>query len=391
MTLTRYPLSNIDANTNYNTPDLAILNVSRLFARLEHNLLAPTANLKSLRRSEYQRMRVGAVRLPSFFFFNRRYFCLPFVFFFFLFCALIHANEHIHQLILTADRRIQNIEYARTTLLSLEKSLPGIKPVDRRHEIQTDVTRKRQVLKLLQGVLEEVTAQAVGDEEDDDDDDDDFEEGGVALDDEGEKGIYTPEGSSEQDEQQQQQQEPSQQGEREEQGEQNVESPSSPTTTKREETTTTTVTPPTSTLRNRHHQFQPTAPPTSIHTHAPEPVPTPTTPNQTQTQTTEQALSSNRLEQETLTDSLLSLATQLKSSSTAFHTSLESEKSVLDRAVDGLDATTSNMGAAEKRMGMLRKMTEGKGWWGRMMLYAWILGLWVVAILIVFLGPKLRF
>lgn len=67
MTLTRYPLSNIDANTNHNTPDLAILNVSRLFARLEHNLLAPTADLKPLRRSEYQRMRVGAVRLPSFF------------------------------------------------------------------------------------------------------------------------------------------------------------------------------------------------------------------------------------------------------------------------------------------------------------------------------------
>ena len=79
---------------------------------------------------------------------------------------------------------IQNIEYARTTLLSLEKSLPGIKAVDRRHEIQTDVTRKRQVLKSLQGVLEEVTAQAAGDEEEDeDDDDDDFEEGGVALDD----------------------------------------------------------------------------------------------------------------------------------------------------------------------------------------------------------------
>lgn len=68
MTLTRYPLSDVSANTNYNTPDLAILNVSRLFARLEHNLLAPTADLKPLRRSEYQRMRVGAVRLPSFLF-----------------------------------------------------------------------------------------------------------------------------------------------------------------------------------------------------------------------------------------------------------------------------------------------------------------------------------
>lgn len=84
MTLTRYPLSNIDANTNYNTPDLAILNVSRLFARLEHNLLAPTADLKPLRRSEYQRMRVGAVCLPSFLF--------SFFFFFFL-LSLLRAHS----------------------------------------------------------------------------------------------------------------------------------------------------------------------------------------------------------------------------------------------------------------------------------------------------------
>jgi hypothetical protein len=49
------------------------------------------------------------------------------------------------------------------------------------------------------------------------------------------------------------------------------------------------------------------------------------------------------------------------------------------------------MEAAGKRMGMLRRMTEGKGWFGRMMLYAWIAGLWVVAILLVFVGPKFRF
>lgn len=49
------------------------------------------------------------------------------------------------------------------------------------------------------------------------------------------------------------------------------------------------------------------------------------------------------------------------------------------------------MEAAEKRMGLLRRMTEGKGWWGRMMLYAWIVAGWVLAILIVFAGPKLRF
>lgn len=44
---------------------LPILNVSRLLARLEQNLLSPVADLKSLRRSEYQRMRVGGVRPHS--------------------------------------------------------------------------------------------------------------------------------------------------------------------------------------------------------------------------------------------------------------------------------------------------------------------------------------
>ncbi|PYH58815.1 uncharacterized protein BO96DRAFT_431919 [Aspergillus niger CBS 101883] len=42
------------------SPDLAALNLSRLVARLEHNLLSSAADLKPLRRSEYQRMRVGA-------------------------------------------------------------------------------------------------------------------------------------------------------------------------------------------------------------------------------------------------------------------------------------------------------------------------------------------
>jgi hypothetical protein len=97
------------------------------------------------------------------------------------------------------------------------------------------------------------------------------------------------------------------------------------------------------------------------------------------------------MEQEDLTSSLLTLASQLKSSSKTFQSTLEGEKSALDRAVSGIDRTSTTMGAAGKRMGLLRKMTEGKGWWGRMMLYAWIFGLWVVAILIVFVGPKLRF
>lgn len=105
----------------------------------------------------------------------------------------------------------------------------------------------------------------------------------------------------------------------------------------------------------------------------------------------EQALSTHRLEQEDLTSSLVSLASQLKASSQSFQATLENEKSVLDRAVTGMDKTSATMEAAGKRMGMLRKMSEGKGWWGRMMLYAWIFGLWVVAILIVYVLPKFRF
>lgn len=44
------------------SPDLTLLNVSHLFTRLEHNLLSPDADLRTLRRSEFQRMRVTKVR-----------------------------------------------------------------------------------------------------------------------------------------------------------------------------------------------------------------------------------------------------------------------------------------------------------------------------------------
>lgn len=163
--------------------------------------------------------------------------------------------------------------------------------------------------------------------------------------------------------------------------------PSTTTSTSTPASTATTI--PTSTLRNRNApQNKPTPSPskstkaTGIHT-------SPT--NNTTPSTKEEALSTSRIEQETLTTSLLTLAGQLKASSQSFQSTLENEKSVLDRAVSGIDKTSSTMEAAGQRMGMLRRMTEGKGWWGRMMLYGWIFGLWVVAVLIVFVGPKLRF
>lgn len=237
------------------------------------------------------------------------------------------------------------------------------------------------MLKALEGVLEDVSAKASGGLEGDDSESEDEGEGDLLVLDDGEdvegSGIEQWQGQSHQ------------RGEEEpavaqEKGVEDVRHDPTTTTTTTAPPPATTTTDSTSTLRNRHQQQQ--QQPTTTTTAA-EPQPQ----SQNQTKPSDQALSSSRLEQESLTDSLVTLATQLKSSSTAFHTSLENEKSVLDRAVDGLDATTASMNAAEKRMGMLRKMTEGKGWWGRMMLYLWILGLWIVAILIVFLGPKLRF
>ncbi|KAJ4362709.1 hypothetical protein N0V95_001311 [Ascochyta clinopodiicola] len=106
---------------------------------------------------------------------------------------------------------------------------------------------------------------------------------------------------------------------------------------------------------------------------------------------TEALLSHDRNEQENLTESLLDMAKQLKAQSVHFSNTLESDKGVVDRAVSGLDKNQINMDAASQRMGTLRRMTEGKGWWDRMKLYAMIGGLWLLAFIIVFVGPKIRF
>lgn len=105
----------------------------------------------------------------------------------------------------------------------------------------------------------------------------------------------------------------------------------------------------------------------------------------------EKMLSHNRAEQESLTDSLLAMAQALKASTKGFSDTLDVDKDIVDRAVAGLDKNASALGAAQKRMGLLSRMSEGKGWWGRMMLYAWIFGLMFLAFFIVAFMPKLRF
>ncbi|KAF4217462.1 hypothetical protein CNMCM8980_006057 [Aspergillus fumigatiaffinis] len=342
MTLTTFPQISSASPTS---PDLKILNLSRLLTRLEHNLLSPSADLKSLRRNEYQRMRIAA-----------------------------------------------NVEYARTLLSQLERTLPTLKPLDRRHELQTDLTRKRQTLKLLQDVLDRSSAEAEIRRSAETDLDSD-EEDEIILDGEEEEAVtVTPEAgstsSASEGNRDAVSEEAREEVHAEAEGEAEYETDISQTTP--QTTASTTTAPPpsataaaTPTLRHRHQRGPAAATDSTA-------IATGSATSTSKLQETEQTLDAHRAEQEDLTSSLLSLASQLKTSSQAFHSSLEAEKSVLARAVEGLDRTTTNMGAAEKRMGMLRRMTEGKGWWGRIMLYAWIFGLWIVAVLIVFLGPKLR-
>ncbi|OJK04778.1 hypothetical protein ASPACDRAFT_109648 [Aspergillus aculeatus ATCC 16872] len=381
MTLTTY-------DTSPDSYDLAALNLSRLLARLEYNLLSSAADLRPLRQSDYQRKRVGA-----------------------------------------------NIDYARTTLQNLERNLPQIKPSDHRQTLQTNLAQQRLVLSRLQDFLDRLTAEAetsrgrkqqhhaaaafststsasTPSAETEEDSDSDSE----PLD--GEDLLGTPEDGSTTDEvvdedrgndtvedqqPQAEPQPPTLSSALPTPTATEADSPLPPTTTPapaRATTITTTIPPtqPSATLRNRNiattapqSSSTLTATGTSLHPAHPSSS-SPTNPNSNPNPTTtEETLVSSRAEQEDLTTSLLSLASQLKSSSQAFHASLDAEKSVLARAVDGLDRTTTSMESAERRMGTLRRMSEGKGWWGRMMLYAWIFGLWIVAILIVYVGPKLRF
>ena len=108
-------------------------------------------------------------------------------------------------------------------------------------------------------------------------------------------------------------------------------------------------------------------------------------------QRTESLMTHNRTEQETLTNGLLGLAQALKESSLQFGASLEADKEVTKRAEGALDKGQQSMEAAQSKMGVLRRMSEGQGWIGRLKLYGMIGGLWVACILLVFVGPKLRF
>lgn len=116
-----------------------------------------------------------------------------------------------------------------------------------------------------------------------------------------------------------------------------------------------------------------------------------TTASSTSAPLTDALMTHHRTEQEALTESLVQMAKALKESSKNFSLSLEEEKEIVARAGEGLDRNTSGLEQASRRIGYLRRMSEGKGWWGRIMLYVWIAGLAFLAFFIVAFMPKLRF
>lgn len=107
--------------------------------------------------------------------------------------------------------------------------------------------------------------------------------------------------------------------------------------------------------------------------------------------TKEAILDRERREQEEITEAMSRLTKELRMSSIRFSESLDEDREVTRQAGEGIGKNELSMEAAARRMGALAKMTEGKGWWGRIILYAWVYGLMVVLVLVVFVLPKLRF
>lgn len=235
--------------------------------------------------------------------------------------------------LLWSDAATQNLEYARTLLLRLEHSSSSIKLPSRKQAAQSDLFAQRALIKRLTDRLHDLEAEG---------DDDDH--------------LHGPE---------------------DEEDILGDDKPSDPVPAEEPDP----LKPPVSgiseapsTLRKRHQ------PSRALLTTA-----DPSSTNQAD------VLAHNDTETANLTSSLFTLAEALKASSTQFSASLATDTETLTQATDGLDKNATGMEAAGKRIGLLKRMSEGKGWWGRIMLYAWIGGLWVVAILLVFVGPKLRF
>ncbi|KAF3059283.1 hypothetical protein GL218_04438 [Daldinia childiae] len=309
-----------------------------------------------------------------------------------------------------------NIDYARSLLTKLEHDALTIKVHTRRQEVQNDLNGKREVLEQITERFRELEEISV-------DSDDDSSEGEDLLGDI----INTPSESIEsasaagqqgdddddiEDVEEQQNEEAVIETEEslslipESQIPDSGQQSSSATQSYQAMTTTTTTassapeptpsgsgTSTSQTLRPRGGASQQpplsdTAETSALRTQLFGTHPDPTT---SATSTTEAIMDLHRAEQDKLAESMVGMARALKESTHRFASSLREDEDVVRAAGTNLERNERGLGAVAGRMGALRRLTEGKGWWGRMLLYLWIAGLAVFAVLLVFVFPKLRF
>ncbi|KAF4986924.1 hypothetical protein FGRMN_10619 [Fusarium graminum] len=297
-------------------------------------------------------------------------------------------------------RVTSNLEYARNSLTKLEHDALAIKAPGRRAEVQGDLNGKRELLEVLLDRLEDLRQMAI-DEDEDEDEDNASTDGEDIL----SEIIPTPSDSMVDSISTGHPTESS--GQDDDDDSEPPETTSIPiTTTAPASIPTSTAPPETSNLSQQDNQQPtqttqtlrprgaPSSPSPSAHSTARAALfasrSKPSTP-QTSTATAEALLDRQRTEQDALSESILQMAGALKSSSQKFSDTLDADKEVVGRASEGMDKTEQSMEAARGRMGTLRKMTEGKGYFGRLLLFAWVYGLMIVCILVVFVMPKLRF
>ncbi|KAI1384621.1 uncharacterized protein F4822DRAFT_368126 [Hypoxylon trugodes] len=328
---------------------------------------------------------------------------------------ILHADAERERRLRTSEyersKARVNIDYARSLLTRLEQDALAIKVHSRRQEVQADLNQKRDLLEQVTERFRELEEISV-------DSDEDSSEGEDLLGDI----IDTPSESVESAEAADQREvdyDDTRDEVEEERQEAEVEAdestvipepqttapssqPAPPTTTTNPPQPTAPGTSTSQTLRPRGAASQqpPTtdkAETTALRTQlfgdrtTSSPSLTTTNPNATATATTEAIIDHQRAEQDKLTESMVSMARALKQSSQRFATSLQEDQDVLQAAGRGLDRNERGLGAVAGRMGVLKRATEGKGWWGRVLLYVWIAGLAVLAVLVVFVFPKLRF
>ncbi|KAJ4012191.1 hypothetical protein NW752_004585 [Fusarium irregulare] len=302
-------------------------------------------------------------------------------------------------------RVASNLEYARNVLSKLEHDALAIKAPSRRAEVQGDLNGKRETLEVLLDRLEDLKQVAL----DEDDDDDASTDGEDIL----SETIPTPSDSMVGSISTGQPTESSgQDDDAEPEFPDTITIPVTTAPTPAPSTTSALASAPASTAapqntRPVQHNQEPTqtsqtlrprggpaSPSPSSHSTARAALfanrSKPSTP-QTSTATAEALLDRQRSEQEALSESILQMAGALKSSSQRFSDTLEADKDVVGRASEGMDKTEQSMEAARGRMGTLKRMTEGKGYIGRLKLYAMVYGLMLVCFLVVFFMPKLRF